>query len=219
MKTFSRIAPTVVLLAILSVGGYIYRSQVKAAVQKLEIAVGIVAPCSQPITYSLGSFDARFGLSQEEFLNDVGKATKVWEGALGKDLFQYQDFGGDLKINLIYDYRQKATSEMAQVSTSIKGDQSTYNSLKAQYATLSASYTTEKASIQSALQTFAADKAQYEQQVSYWNARGGAPKDQYQTLQSQKDALNARAAIINQQTDKLNSDASQINSLAAGENR
>ena len=69
------------------------------------------APCEQSIMYTIGTFDGRFGLSRQTFLSVIKEAETIWEKPVGKDLFAYAD-DGSLKINLIYDYRQQATSKL-----------------------------------------------------------------------------------------------------------
>ncbi len=59
------------------------------------------APCGQPITYTVGTLDTRFGISQASLLRDSEYAKQRWEKAAGRQLFAYQP-DGVLKINLIY---------------------------------------------------------------------------------------------------------------------
>src|SRR3989338_2752391 len=78
-----------------------------------------VAPCHKPLQYSLGTFDKKFGISQEAFLSDVEKAEAVWEKVLNKNLFQYNP-EGKLKLNLTYDYRQNATDKLRELGLTIE---------------------------------------------------------------------------------------------------
>ena len=59
-------------------------------------------PCNKPISYSIGAFDTRFGISKEDFIKDIDQASSVWEKVEGKPLFVYSD-KGTLKIDLVYD--------------------------------------------------------------------------------------------------------------------
>ena len=179
-------------------------------------------PCSQPILYSLGTFDDRFGITKTKFLADIDQASQIWstavDGTTNKNLFQYSDTG-DLKINLIYDYRQQATAEMAKLGIVINNNKTTYDELKTKYTSLFATYTQEKNSINTEVATFNQNKAAYEQQVAYWNSRGGAPKAQYQELEQQRATLNIEAQNLNQEQASFNSLVSTINSIVVSLNK
>ena len=149
-------------------------------------------PCSTPIDYSLGSFDPRFGESRTDFLAAVAAAAKLWDDAAGRELFAYAK-NGALKINLIYDFRQAATN----LGKKINAEQAVYD---AQTHTLDVLKT-----------QYENDKQQYETQVAYWNARGGAPADIYATLESTRQKLNSEAGTINTDTAALNAMAAQTN--------
>jgi len=44
------------------------------------------APCAQPITYRLGTFDNRFGISQADFLVLLDQAGDIWSKDINKEL-------------------------------------------------------------------------------------------------------------------------------------
>src|SRR5438552_1130802 len=83
-------------------------------------------PCQQPIAYSLGTFDARFGISQDTFLRDIAAAEAIWEVPVGRQLFSYNPSGA-LKVNLIYDYRQAATVKLRALGYAVEESQSSYD--------------------------------------------------------------------------------------------
>ena len=98
-------------------------------------------PCKQVIIYSIGSFDQRFGIDQKRLRDAAEEAEKVWENAVGKDLFSYDiEARGDsvksLKINLIYDYRQETTKNLGSIETSIAKYKEKYDKLKKEYDAL-----------------------------------------------------------------------------------
>ena len=174
-------------------------------------------PCEKPITYSLGEFDPQFGISKEDFINDVNQAKTVWEKVEGKTLFTYSDTG-TLKINLIYDYRQEATDKMKVVGGSISSDKDTYDALRITYNSEKSDYATKKSALDTEIANYTKQKTDYENQVSYWNNKGGAPASEYQTLQAEKTDLNAQVASINQDQDTLNSLAKEINTTTTNLN-
>jgi hypothetical protein len=189
-------------------------------VRNLEDIIHLVNPCSQPILYSIGSFDARFGISKSEFLSDVVQAKSVWEKVAGKTLLSYSPTGA-LKIDLIYDARQAMTDELKQQGIDISNAKATYDAIKIKYDSLVATYQVQKAEYDQAVLDFNAKQASYEKEVEYWNAKGGAPKQEYQALQQEKSDLNTELSNLNGMrnslltlTDEINSLVTLLNSLA-----
>lgn len=62
--------------------------------------------CPTPIHYHLGEIDKRFDLDQETAKSAATRAEQLWENAIGKDLFDY-DESASFAINFIYDERQQ----------------------------------------------------------------------------------------------------------------
>src|ERR1035437_1728979 len=203
---------------------YIHSDPIISKLSEVKTSLLKPTPCVKPITYSIGNYDTSFGVKKADFLNDVATAAKVWDDVLGQNLFEYSDVG-TVKINLIYDYRQKATSEMQKIDTTIQSQKDKMSALKAQYSSMNAAYTSAKISLQRQVDSFTAEKTAYENQVTYWNANGGAPKDSFAALQNTKNRLDAEAAQLTQATasfnvltDNLNSVANELNHLAGNVN-
>ncbi|MEJ0021235.1 MAG: matrixin family metalloprotease [Candidatus Doudnabacteria bacterium] len=175
-------------------------------------------PCTAPITYSIGTFDPKFGVTQQKFLDDVNQAVQIWDMPISKDLFQYSA-AGKLKINLVYDYRQEATDKLRALGLTIDDSQSSYNTLKARYDSLSADDKVRKQKLDADTASYEKQRAAYEQQVNYWNSNGGADRQTAAQLNAQRDQLNAQAAQINQEKDQFNAIVDQINALASTLNR
>jgi len=188
--------------------GYYYREDAMRLFRELQ---NKIQPCQNPITYSIVNLDTQFGLTEEELLNSIKQAEEIWETAINKNLFEYSD-AGDLKINLVYDYRQKATDALEKIGIVLNDDRSTYDSLKAKYNSLIASYKKEKAQIDYLIKAYNASKIALEKDIDYWNNRGGAPKAEYKTLEQRRVDLNNQAMIINQAENSLNELIDIINS-------
>jgi vacuolar-type H+-ATPase subunit I/STV1 len=175
-------------------------------------------PCSSPISYSLGTFDPKFNITQSEFLAAVDQAINVWEKPTGKDLFKY-DPNGKLKINLIYDYRQEATDKLQNLGFQIDNTQASYDQLKSRYNQMHADYETLKRELESNIASYNTRKAAYEAEVNKWNKQGGAPKNEVQKLNAERDALSAQASRINRDQATLNNLANEINAVVDVLNR
>jgi hypothetical protein len=231
----------IVLVAIFS-RGY-FENHIQAITQFDQNVVDTVtqhvsstAPCSSPITYSLGTFDSGFGLTRAQFLDDINQAVQIWDKPFGKTFFELAsssssgasttatningyDAAIDLKINLIYDYRQQATDAMNAVGSSIDDETSVYNALKAKYNSLTAAYTQEKAALATVVADFQTEQNNYNQVVNYWNSRGGAPTAEYATLNQEKIALESQAVVVTGDQNALNGTVNTINSTAATINK
>lgn len=169
-------------------------------------------PCRRPIAYSLGRFDAQFGFSRADFLKDIQQAAKIWEEPIQKQLFVYQP-DGPFKINLIYDFRQAATVKLNSLGYVIKNDQSTYNILKTKYESLKVSYDGQKAGLDSSLADFQKRRQAYEEQVAYYNSRGGAPEGEFAKLTAEQKSLNQTAAELKVLQQNLNSLVGTLNAV------
>jgi hypothetical protein len=175
-------------------------------------------PCRTPITYSIGTFDARFGLSQSDFLQAVKDAEDIWEQPLGKELFTIRS-DGHLKINLLYDDRQAVTVTLQELGLTLADTRASYDALKAKYTALNADYESQKTLYASLTSAFAAKEDAYRDKVTRANARGGAKQDEYTRLSFERQSLEADLAKIHELERQMNAAVANINALVAELNR
>ncbi len=171
-------------------------------------------PCDRPITYSLGDYDKRFGLSQEEFLKAVDRAVEIWQAPINKNLFSYSEAGG-LKINLIYDARQEATNKLKALGINIHNDKAGYETLKGKYAAMEKVYERQKIELDNLVNYYNQQKANYEDEVKAANRRGGASADEFAILEQERKELNNLAESIKPKQEALNKMADDINALVS----
>jgi predicted Zn-dependent protease len=205
-----------IVLAII-VSGFVYfryQNQLKEGVARIRSAA---FPCKQPITYSIGTIDPRFGVSQKDLLADVDAAVKMWEEPTKLNLFS-ADSSGRVKINLIFDNRQQTTIAQRGIGALITSEQTTYNQLKTKYDELVQLYNNEKASVDSQIAEFESREKQYEARAKAVNDAGGVTPDQAENFQSEKKALEAEAAQVNDAVAKLNALTKNIRDLAVSVN-
>jgi hypothetical protein len=217
-KTFK----TLIMLAILGTLAYYFQAPIRA---RLSI---FSAPCEEPIAYTLGRFDARFGISKSYFKDALSEAEKIWEKpkklqgeSFEKDLFVYKENGegGMLKINLVYDYRQEATEKLAGLGIVVENNKASYDSLRAKFTALKAEYASAKKDYDAQVNSFNAKQDVYEAQVKYWNARGGAPKGEYEKLQAEKAELDAELSELKRKQAQINEMVEEINAMVVVLNR
>lgn len=177
-------------------------------------------PCQQPIAYSIGVFDERFGISKEFFLKNLEKAESVWEEPLNKDLFVYAPDGA-LKINLVFDDRQASTQKLQELGMSIHDDQASYDALKGKYDSLKKQIDAEKTTYQIQSDQYDERLTIYNKEVNYWNKQkqvssevAARLSEEKQILDQQFSSLKNLQNIINANVDVLNALAEVINRLA-----
>lgn len=169
-------------------------------------------PCSRPITYSIGIFDERFGISREDFLKVISEAESIWEEPISKNLFVYEE-DGLLKVNLIYDDRQQATETLGQIGSVVDLARDSYDVAKIQYDILRKQFDLDKAIYDKKRAELESMLDAYNREVATWNRRGGAPKDEYKALQEEKESINLLIAEVNALNTKLASEVDKINAL------
>lgn len=205
-----KIVKTAIFLAF--VGGMVYVYRVP--IQKFTDNLTTSPPCTKPITYIIEEYDARFGISEDDFIGAINEAEKIWEKPLGKELFSHVPKGGKLKINLKYDYRQEATDKMNEIGITIGDDRGSYDKLKKKYIALKSQYMDMKLSYVSLTASYKKREDTYNKEVSSWNTRGGAPRDIYIKLNQDRELLDAELEKIHQSEISINNIVKNINDVA-----
>jgi hypothetical protein len=159
-------------------------------------------PCEQPIVYSIGTFDPRFGISQADFLSDIAQAKSVWEKPAGRTLFAYATTSGSLKINLVYDYRQEATQKLQKLGLTIDTSQTSYDALKSRYVALQTDYVTKKKILDDMVATYQQTGKGYSQ-IQQAEA----------AINSEVDTINALATTLNNLASQLDVTVNQYNQI------
>lgn len=208
-----------VLIALVGGAGYAaytHQAQVRAVVHMVE---GKVAPCANPITYSIGSIDPRFGISKSILVSDLTEAETIWEKPSGKNLFTYVASGGDVTVSLMYDSRQASTDKLKAAGIQIDSSQASYEALKAKYDALSERVHSEQSHYDALVATYKHDQDAYNAEVEHWNQQGGAPRQVYEQLQAEKAALAQEFASLKSFEAGMNADIETLNALATALNQ
>lgn len=222
MKTFSKIIQFVIVMAMISGLVIYFEPDIRLAKNYL---VRTISPCDQPLEYSLGDFDARFGLSRADFLKTIDQAAQIWQAPVNKKLFNYSVSGAlptgqaGLKINLIYDSRQASTDKLKTLGLSIHNDKAGYDTLKVKYDAFNKTYQSQKSELDNLISYFNQQKADYQAEVEAANKRGGATPEIFAILeQGRKDLNNLTDSIKAKQT-AINKTIDDVNALAGAMNR
>ena len=148
-------------------------------------------PCKEPIPYTLNTFDKEFNISKTYFLSALADAEAIWEKSAGVELFAYESTSSAynvLKINLIYDYRQQATSKLTSLGITVQNNRASYDALKTKFTSLK----TELA------------KAESEYKLSKSEATRKKINEMVDEINSMVVVLNRLATTLNLAVEKYN---------------
>lgn len=169
--------------------------------------------CPVPLHYRLGELDDSFELSAEEARGHIAVAEAVWEEAVDRDLFVY-DEEADFTIDFVFDDRQQAANDESIARDRLDAQRErneeileTVKQLQGDYDELSAGYAARVSAYEENL-------TEYNQTVTQYNDRGGAPEDVFESLESERRELNAEAADLERTSAELNELATEINRLS-----
>jgi predicted Zn-dependent protease len=173
------------------------------------VRIFLKAPCAEPIPFTLGTFDQKFGISKDYFLSALSEAEAIWEKSLHKQLFVYvpdDSSSSALKINLIYDYRQQATSKLQSLGIVVKDDKASYNTLKAKFTALKTQYDAEKSVYDARVQAF--NQSDRTNAVEFNNLQ-----NEQKILNNMVDEINAIVVALNRLVATLNISVDQYNTI------
>jgi len=174
-------------------------------------------PCTTTIHYTIGTFDNRFQLSQNEFHAAIAEARAIWEEPFEHDFFTFNS-NADFTINLIFDERQQLTLEEQTSRDILKRKSVQQDTYLSEYEMLKVQYRIEVKKYETQLQVYERELQKYNDTVSRWNSRSGAPPIVYKELHEERLRLEDQLTDIemvqinlNQLTDKINSIARENN--------
>ncbi len=167
---------------------------------------------SFPKGYSLGTFDERFGINKERFLQIVDEAKKVWENAAGKVLFQYKT-NGLLKLNLVFDWREEALLKAKEQRAKLDENGSSFDMLKSDYERKSAAVERERTTYEESAQFYKTHLDDYNGRVERWNGGENRTESEGQILQNKRKDLDQELAVLEQKRTSLKTNVDDFNAL------
>ena len=192
----------VIALVILGIAIFVFRDSLQKSYFFLQDKY---FPCTRVITYSIGTFDKGFRISEDDFLNYIKESEDIWETVVSKDLFRYEKEGGELKINLVYDNRQASTQKLKNINVSLKDKKSYYNNLKIQIDLLQREYQGKKLVYETKINTLKDSQGRYSREsVSEINALQSELNNYVRNINSKVEELNNYASSFNNQAKDYN---------------
>ncbi len=182
--------------------------------------------CLETISYRVGTFDRRFGLSYAEFLSAISEAEDLWEEALddepgsaGPEFFTLSPESDGLAISLIYDERQAVTQVLSTLEMNVEQSQAGYDNLEARYQVLKVRYAEFKNIYEVSAARFAESSRLHEERLARWNAGPRNSQEQFEKLETDHAALDREFSELRRQEDELNRLAGEINLVVDQLNR
>lgn len=191
---------TLLLVATLFGGGYWYNH--------------IDTVCKVPLTYHVASIDERFGTSADEVKRIAQRAEALWENELGKELFIY-DEGKGVPINLVFDDRQANAALEAELREDLEVKEGMSESVATQYEKLISEFRALKRQYESDVIAYEAALRDYNEEVTEWNDRGGAPPHELEKLRETEQALRTEQNKLETQAKNLNTLVGELNRIGA----
>lgn len=188
------------------------------AKEKSTADIAVQGPCDQPLLYSIGSVDSRFGISTEQFQQAVSESEKIWENEMKANIFDYAPDGA-VKINLVFDERQQVSRESEVLNQELEKLSSSVDSLDSKYANLKKDYEKKTAEYEAAVKKYEKKQKNYNKDVDYWNSQGGAPEDEFKKLQEESEDLKKDYDKLDKKRKEINKLAKEINRLTEKEGK
>jgi len=172
--------------------GYTYKEPVIGYAESILYQ----SPCDKPITYRIGSIDPKYNLSQDSFISTINQAGVIWSNVEGKNLFAY-DPKGSIEINLVYDQRSLLNSQINDLNSKVKLQQSALDPQITDYKRRAAEFHAKVNKLNS--------------DIEYWNGKGGAPREEYENLKSRQNSLETEGILLKNEATTLNQSTDQYN--------
>lgn len=190
----------IAILIILCVAGFVFINPLRISAFD---SVSMYSPCARPMTYKIGTIDARFGITEDQLQEDIDEAADAWSDVYGKELFAY-DPKAILTVNLVYDKRQDLSNQI--------------NSLKGQLETDKNAIKPEISAYEKRVASFNERMAKLNSDIESWNASDGTSEEEYnrlkkeqEELQVEAETLNAMARALNQSSDAFSAKVGELN--------
>ncbi len=154
------------------------------------------SPCDVPMHYRVGTIDARFSYSQNEYITAIDEAADLWSDVYGKELFVY-DPKSDFTVNFVYDDRQALNTEIKEENETLQKKDSTLSMKIAEH--------------QRKVDDLHLRFDRLNEEIKAWNAKGGGTEEEFNRLKNQQTQYNQEATALNQEAKSLSISTEQFN--------
>lgn len=178
----------------------------------------VAFPCAQPVRFSIGDIDPRFGISREEFTRIATAASELWETESGKDLFELVPSGG-VVVSALYDERQEAKGRLNDIHKEITEDKKSLDEFNAEIDAMKKVYDEDKREYDRLVASYERSVAAYEAKVDAINERGGGTREEIEASEKERQKLNDQVIDLQERASILKKENEQINAFIATSNQ
>lgn len=174
--------------------------------------------CDRTFPYTIGFFDHRFGITENDFHESIASAETIWESATGLNLFEY-DPVAEFTINLVFDDRQRATIEKQRLNRKFEQVESYQSNISESYEHWHETYKQKKLSYENLLSSYNDGIRSYNTEVDRWNRHGGPAQGVYRKLEEEKKRLRAMQARLAEERVYINDIVEILHSMKDKNNK
>ncbi|MEJ2205174.1 MAG: hypothetical protein P8170_13820 [Gemmatimonadota bacterium] len=145
-----------------------------AGTEHQERSMGSIMPCAVPLRWRIGEVDPRFELSASEARVAVEEAATLWEGGMGRQLFAHDATGG-FPVRFEFDDRQAMLRLRSRLMEELAMVDEELTVRAADLTRITESVEAVRAEYQERVGALQRRTAEHNEQVRFWNDRGGAP--------------------------------------------
>ena len=172
----------------------------------------------QPIAYSIGAVDPRFGVSPERVLQLAEQARQVWEQAAGKRLLRHEA-GAALKVSLVYDWRQEKLQTALRIRDALEENGRSFERIREDHNRESALLEQEKGAFEADAARLSERAADFNARVTRWNQSANRTAEERRAFEAEQSQLEAEQSALQRRRSELNARMAELNRVAATLNR
>ena len=142
----------------------------------------------------------------------ITTADAVWEKVFDRELFEYNE-DSEFKINFIFDERQALADSEEEKRSELDSQKTRNDEIQEIVFELQNEHKKLGDSYKEKISEYEINLTGYNQKVQTLNDHGGAPPEEFEKLENQKENLNNEAVGLSQLSKELNKLAIEINRL------
>ena len=174
--------------------------------------------CDYTTTYSVGRLDKEFGISRDDVESYAQEASNLWNEALPNKKLLKEETKSEVTINFVFDERQRATIQSQKLKAKIQEQKQNLTEVRNLIDGLKSEYNKKLNAYNIQKDTYEAKQNKYNEDVSYWNDRGGAPEKEYNDLANQKVNLDNEFNSLTVSLNELKALSTKINTYRDSHN-
>lgn len=186
---------------------------------------GKIIPCQQPLMYSIGSIDTRFGINKSDVAEAMRLASALWSEELGRPAAVYSD-EGNVIVSFVYDERQQLVDGEMRFRERIESEQLRLDQFHRDYERLKQRFNEQSESYTRFARETTRDIDALNEWVSQRNGAGGLTERDASRFEEQKQEIERKQqqvlhakSELDRMANQLNRSAEQLNRISAENNR